>query len=637
MSDRIRPSRRSVLKAGGITVALATMGTTMSTVGAQSAAAVTRTPAGSPTATTGSPTLSDTPFGQPTASIPDPGSTITAVRGSRTSGWGSQTRSEVLARNGVVATSQSIAAQAGVRVLAEGGNSADAAVATAAMLGLVEELSASIGGDSFALHYSAADRKVYGLNSAGWAPAAWTPEYFSSRGYNAQTGMPSEGINSATVPGAVAGWEQLLKRFGRKGFATVLRPAIELAEQGFGITERIRSQWAGAVDKLRKDADSTDLFLIDGNAPALYSIFRNPDLARAYRAICAQGADAFYRGPIARAIVDKSKQLGGAITLEDLADFQPEWVEPLTADYHGYQVHQLPPSTQGFAVLIMLNIIKHITPVHGYDLAQLGPRSPLFWHFIIEAKKLAYDDLNRYNGDPRVVNVPLDMLLSDEHAIELCRQIDPKRAHPPRVPGAVNSDTVYITAADRWGNMTSFIYSNFSNFGSGVTIPGFGFPLQNRGALFNLDPASPNIVAPHKRPFHTLIPAFVTKDGRPVLSFGNMGGDEQAQAQALEIVYMINLGMNPQAATDAARFHHDQLTDQLELEPELHDLVGAQLSAMGHHLAPPSSVNMGGYQAIHFTPEKPGDWPASTGPNGPVNGVYRAASDHRKDGSAIGW
>jgi gamma-glutamyltranspeptidase / glutathione hydrolase len=633
VSDSIRPSRRDLLKAGGVTVALAAIGT----AGVRPAAAAAPASTSHPTTTTGTPTLSDTPFGQPTASNPEPGAGITAVRGSRAAGWSFQTRSEVLARNGVVTTSQSIASQAGVRVLAEGGNSVDAAVATAAMLGLVEEISASIGGDSFALHYSAADRKVYGMNSAGWAPAAWTPEYFSSRGYNAQTGMPDQGIDSATVPGAVAGWEQLLKRFGRKSFASVLQPAIELAEQGFGVTERIRDQWHGAVGKLSKDPDSVERFLIDGEAPALYSIFRNPELARAYRALQVAGADAFYRGEIARAIVDKSRKVGGAITADDLATFEPEWVEPLTADYHGYQMHQLPPTTQGFATLIMLNVIKQITPVLGYDLAQLGPRSPEFWHLIIEAKKLAYDDLNRYNGDPRVVDVPLDMLLSDEHAVELCRQIDPHRAHPPKVPGAINSGTVYISTADRWGNMTSFIYSNFSNFGSGVTIPGYGFPLQNRGALFNLDPTSPNIVAPHKRPFHTLIPAFVTRDGRPVLSFGNMGGDEQAQAQALEMVYMINLGMNPQAATDAARFHHDQLTDQLELEPELHDLVGAQLAAMGHHLAPPSSANMGGYQAIHFAPEKPGDWPAATGPNGPVNGVYRAASDHRKDGSAVGW
>ncbi|WP_277954638.1 gamma-glutamyltransferase [Saccharopolyspora soli] len=587
--------------------------------------------------TTGSPTLSETPFGQPTASIPEPGSTITAVRGSRTSGWGLQTRSEVLARNGVVATSQSVAAQVGVRVLAEGGNSVDAAVATAAMLGLVEELSASIGGDSFALHYSAADRTVYGLNSAGWAPAAWTPEYFRSRGYTPETGMPNDGIDSVTVPGAVAGWDQLLKRFGRKDFHAVLQPSVELAEQGFGVTERIRSQWDGAVEKLSKDPDSAHTFLIDGKAPDLYSIFRNPDLARAYRALQRRGADAFYRGEIAQAIVEKSKAVGGAITADDLADFQPEWVQPLTVDYHGYEMNQLPPTTQGFAVLIMLNVIKQITPVHGYDLAQLGPRSPQFWHFVIEAKKLAYDDLNRYNGDPNVVDVPMDMLLSDEHAIELCRQIDPKRAHPPQVPGAVNSGTVYISTADRWGNMTSFIYSNFSNFGSGVTIPGFGFPLQNRGALFNLDPASPNIVAPHKRPFHTLIPAFVTQDGRPVLSYGNMGGGAQAQAQALEMVFMVNLGMNPQAATDAARFYHDHFNDQLELEPELHDLVGAQLAGMGHQLASPSSSSVGGYQAIHFTPEEPGDWPAATGPDGPVNGVYRAASDHRKDGTAIGW
>ncbi|MGP4019352.1 gamma-glutamyltransferase [Saccharopolyspora sp. 5N708] len=630
MSD-IRPSRRNLLKAGGATVALSAMGV----AGAGPAAAAN--PAADPKSTTGEPTFSETPFGQPTASIPDPGVNITAVRGGRTSGYVAQTRSEVLARNGVVATSQSVAAQAGVRVLAEGGNSADAAVATAAMLGLVETGSASIGGDSFALHYSAADRKVHGLYSAGWSPAAWTPEYFSSRGYNAETGMPNDGIDSATVPGAVAGWEQLLHRFGRKGFDTVLQPSVELAEEGFGVTERIRDQWSGAAKKLSRDQDSASAFLVDGKAPGLYDIFRNPDLARAYRAMQRRGADAFYRGEIAEAIVAKSAKLGGAITAADLAEYQAEWVEPLSVDYHGYEMHQLPPTTQGFAVLIMLNVIKQITPVHGYDLAQLGPRSPLFWHLIIEAKKLAYDDLNRYNGDPHLVDIPMDMLLSDEHGIELCRQIDPQQAHPPQVPGAVNSGTVYITTADRWGNMTSFIYSNFSSFGSGVTIPGYGFPLQNRGALFNLDPTSPNSVAPRKRPFHTLIPAFVTNKGRPVLSYGNMGGSEQAQAQALEMVFMINLGMNPQAATDAARFHHDHFNDELELEPELHDLVGAQLAAMGHHLSEPSSDGMGGYQAIHFTPEKPGDWPAATGPGGPVNGLYRAASDHRKDGSAIGW
>lgn len=562
---------------------------------------------------------------------------IEAPRGDRPAGWGSQTRAEVLARNGVVATSQTLAARAGTQILAEGGTSADAAVATAAVLGLVEEVSASIGGDSFALHYSARDRQVHGLNSGGWAPAAWTPEYFARRGHTAKNGMPYTGIDSATVPGAVEGWDQLRKRFGSKDFASLLRPAIELAEHGFGLTERVHDAWSSTVDLLRKDPDSTRTFLREDQVPPLYGIFRNPDLARAYRALGRTGRDAFYRGEIADAIVAKSQRVGGAMNHADLAEFAAEWVDPISVDYHGYRMHQLPAPNQGFAALIMLNIIKQFGPVLGYDLAKLGPRSPMFWHLIIEAKKLAYDDLNRYNGDPRFTDIPFDMLLSDEHGAQLCRRIDPRRAHPPEVPGAINSGTVYLTAADRWGNMTSFIYSNFDGFGSGITVPGYGFPLQNRGALFNLDPKSPNIVAPRKRPFHTLMPAFVTKDGQPVLCFGNMGGGEQAQAQALELVFMINLGMNPQAATDAARFYHDQFNDSLELEPELHEAVGAELRDRGHKVAKPTSSGTGGYQAIHFTPERPGDWPAPSGPGGPVNGVYRAASDHRKDGVAIGW
>ncbi|WP_020499583.1 gamma-glutamyltransferase family protein [Sciscionella marina] len=625
MGNVARPSRRTIVKAGAAGAALTAIGSTPS---------VAANPA--PARTSGT-TLSPAPFGAPNPRNPVPGVRIEAPSGDRPAGWNNQTRAEVLARNGIVATSQPLAAQAGVRVLAEGGTSADAAVATAAVLGLVEEVSASIGGDSFALHYHAADRRVYGLNSAGWAPSAWTPEYFARRGHTAKYGMPDTGIDSATVPGAVEGWDQLRKRFGNRGFDTLLAPAVELAEQGFGLTERIHDSWSGAVELLRKDPDAAHAFLVDGNVPPLYGIFRNRELANAYRLLQREGRDGFYRGAIAEAVVAKSKRVGGAMNRADLAEFRAEWVEPISVEYHGYRMHQLPAPNQGFAALIMLNIIKQFAPVLGYDLARLGPRSPMFWHLIIEAKKLAYDDLNRYNGDPRFTHVPFDMLLSDRHGAELCRRIDPARATPPKVPGAINSGTVYLTAADRWGNMTSFIYSNFDSFGSGVGIPGYGFPLQNRGALFNLDPESPNIVAPRKRPYHTLMPAFVTRDGHPVLSFGNMGGSEQAQAQALEMVFMINLGLNPQAATDAARFYHNQFDDSLELERELDDTVGAELKRKGHKATEPTSGNTGGYQAIHFTPEKAGDWPASTGPGGPVNGIYRAASDHRKDGAAIGW
>jgi len=615
-------TRRTVLK-GGVAAAVA-----LTTAGPATAAEAAVAPPG---------TVSATPFGTPTAATPEPAVAITAVRGDRAGGWAPQARSEVVARNGVVATSQSVAAQAGLRILQDGGNAADAAVATAAMLGLVEPESAGIGGDMFALHYSARDRKVHGINASGWAPKAWTPEYFRQRGFTAATGMPELGIDTVTVPGAADGWAQLLDRFGSKGFDTVLAPAVRLAEEGFGVTERIHHDWAATAEELAKDPDSAHTFLVDGKAPALYSVFRNPELARAYRALQRHGRDAVYRGEIGDAIIAKSRRSGGALTRADLAEFHAEWVEPIQVNFHGYDVHQIPPNTQGFATLIMLNIAEQLAPVRGFDLAKLGPRSPQFWHLLVEAKKLAYSELHRYNADPRFARVPLDRLLSKDFAADLCRRIDPAKATPPEVRGTVHSGTVYLTAADRWGNMTSFIYSVFESFGSGLTVPGYGFPLQNRGALFSLDPASPNVVAPRKRPFHTLIPAFVTKDGRPVLSFGNMGGAVQAQAQAAELVSMIVLGMSPQAASDAARFRHDQLNNVLSLESGLHALVGAQLAAMGHDVRTIDGSPVGGFQAIHFTPSDPAQWPAATGGNGPVNGVYRASSDHRKDGSAVGW
>src|SRR5437763_7491534 len=367
----------------------------------------------------------------------------------------------MVARSGVHATSQSVAAQAGLRILQDGGNAADAAVATAAMLGLVEPESAGIGGDMFALHYSARDRKVHGINASGWAPKAWTPEYFRQRGFTAATGMPELGIDTVTVPGAADGWAQLLDRFGSKGFDTVLAPAVRLAEEGFGVTERIHHDWAATAEELAKDPDSAHTFLVDGKAPALYSVFRNPELARAYRALQRHGRDAVYRGEIGDAIIAKSRRSGGALTRADLAEFHAEWVEPIQVNFHGYDVHQIPPNTQGFATLIMLNIAEQLAPVRGFDLAKLGPRSPQFWHLLVEAKKLAYSELHRYNADPRFARVPLDRLLSKDFAADLCRRIDPAKATPPEVRGTVHSGTVYLTAADRWGNMTSFIYSVF--------------------------------------------------------------------------------------------------------------------------------------------------------------------------------
>jgi gamma-glutamyltranspeptidase/glutathione hydrolase len=565
--------------------------------------------------------------------------------------WPDQSRSEVLARHGVVTTSQPLAAQAGLQMLRRGGTAADAAVATAAMLGLVEPHSAGIGGDVQALYWSAKDRRLFALNGSGWAPRAWTPKYFRDKGLDE---VPEYGVNSVTVPGAVDAWYRLQRRFGHLSFAQALRPSITLARQGFGLTERIRGDWNSYdrfyVDMLRKDPESAKVFLRNGKVPPLYSVVRNPHLARAYQLLAKDGPKAFYRGPIGKAIVKRIRAGGGAMTMADLKSFRSAWVRPISTNYKGYDVYETPPQTQGFATLEMLNIIEQCGPRLNYNLRALGARSPEFWHIVIEAKKLAYADLHRYNGDPRFVKVPLGRLLSKSYAASLCSKIDLKhaagpasatRSAEPSLTVKERGDTVYLIAADRWGNMASFIYSIYDYFGSSVSVPGYGFPLNDRGSFFSLDPSSASVVAPRKRPFMTIIPGFVMKDGKPLMAFGNMGGDEQAQAQATEIVNMIDLGMNLQAAGDAARFHHGQSSNTVHLESRLYDLVGSELTAMGHKVerVQGDDDQFGGYQAVLFQRD-----PASKPPRGrsiagdpPVNGVYRSASDFRKDGQAVGW
>jgi gamma-glutamyltranspeptidase / glutathione hydrolase len=595
--------------------------------------------------------VSPTPFGIPTAEMPDPAADITAVRGDRQWFWLDQSRSEVLARHGLVATSQPLAAQAGLDMLKRGGNAADAAVAAAAMLGLVEPESAGIGGDMEAFYYCAKTHRLYGLNAAGWAPASATPEFYQQHGMD---DVPDYGVFSASIPGAVDGWSRYLHRFGRLSLRQVLEPSIEAATQGFGLTERIRGDWKSYdgfyVDMLREDPESNKVFLRDGQVPALYSVFRNPGLAKAYCLIAKYGPDAFYRGPIGRAIVKRMNELGASWKMSDLSRFKSEWVEPLQTSYHGYDVFAMPPQTQGFATLEMLNILEAYQSSAGTDLKTLGPRSPEFWSILVQAKRLAYTDLWKYNGDPRFVDIPLDQLLSKSYAATLASQIDPTTAPPPlaassrqavSITARERGDTVYLTTADRWGNMASFIYSIYDYFGSQISVPGYGFPMNDRASFFNLDPSSPQVIAPHKRPFLTIIPGFVMKDGRPLLSFGNMGGDEQAQAQATEIVNMVDLGMNVQAAGDAARFHHSQSQDQVDLESNLYALVGPDLSAMGFNVrnVPGDDDVFGGYQAILFqeTPglQAPREWMTAGDP--PVNGVYHGGSDFRKDGQAVGW
>jgi gamma-glutamyltranspeptidase/glutathione hydrolase len=557
-----------------------------------------------------------------------------AVRGDRASGWLPQSRSEVLARNGMVAASQPLAAQAGLQVLKEGGNAIDAAVATAAVLNVVEPGSAGIGGDVFVIAWLAKEKKLVALNGSGRAPAGATPQHLAERGYREH--MPLHGIDSVTIPGAVDAWDALLKRAGTLTFKELLAPAAKLAEQGFPVSERIRHDWIYGAEVLAADPDSVKTYLVDGKPPALYALFRNPDLARALRSLQSDGRDAFYSGEVAAAIVAKSNALGGTMTAGDLADTRADWELPISTSYHSYDVFEFPPNTQGFAVLEMLNILEVCAPKLGIDLAALGPLSPEYWHVLVEAKKLAYADLYAYNADPGFVQIPVSKLISKSYAAEQCQRIDLHHASTPESSGDPVGGTVYLATADRWGNMVSFIFSVYDTFGSGITVPGYGFVLNDRGALFSLDPHSPNLIAPAKRPFHTLLPGFVMKGGRPLTAFGLMGGAQQAQGHVQVLIDMIDFGANPQAASDAARFSHAQASNTLALESNLYQLMGARLKQWGHQVISANGDDMGGFQAISFLPYAAS--PVSVaGADSPIDGVYRGASDHRKDGEAVGW
>ena len=587
------------------------------------------------------PALSQSPnaFGIPSEERSNPAAGIVAVAGSRAQGFAGQGRSEVIARHGIVATSDPLAAQAGLEILQQGGNAIDAAVAAAAVLDVTSQNDTGLAGDLFALVWSAADRRLYALNSAGWAPAGWTPEFFKQ-----ELGLervPGRGVNSATVPGAVAGYDALLTRFGTMDFNATLERAARIAEEGWGQSERRHRDLAGQHGKLLEDADSARTFLDGREVPSLYSIIRNPDLADALRLLQAEGKDAFYRGAIADALVAKVRSQGGVMTREDLAEFEPEWVEPISTNYHGFDVHQLPPPGQGWAALEMLNILEMCAPAHGMNLAALGPSSPDYWHFMVEAKKLAYSDLQAYNADPLFSPPPLNQLLSKTYALSLCDRIDMNKASEPAVAGGLGGGTIYLATADRWGNMVSLIHSIFSVYGSGVTIPPYGMILHNRGVAFSLDEDHPNVVAPRKRPFHSIIAGFVTRDGEPLMTFGNMGGAVQPETHAQHMVNVIDHGMNVQMTTDAARFTHNQNSNVLSLEHNLFELVGSALRARGHNVRGVDGGAVGGYQGILFTRDPELTPPLfnrqSIDEDHPVNGIYRAGSDHRKDGQAVGW
>ncbi len=582
---------------------------------------------------------SPNPFGRPSADKPQPGAGITAVPGSRAQGWLTQGRSEVLARHGIVATSDPLASQAGLEILRNGGNAIDAAVAAAAVLDVTSQNDTGIGGDLFAIIWSAKDKKLYALNSGGWAPAGWTPDFFTNK--LKATRVPGNGVNAATVPGAISGYDAMLKRFGTVTFKEAFERAARIADEGWGLAERRHADLRNSTKGLQADADSAATFLENGQAPDLYSVIRNPGLAKALRLIQAQGRDAFYKGDIAKAIVAKVQAGGGVMELNDLAEFQSEWVEPITTNYHGYDVFQLPPPGQGFAALEMLNIAEVCAPKLGIKLTDLGPSDPMNWHLLVEAKKLAYSDLLAKNADPKFAKVPVAQMISKEYAATLCSKINPNMASKPGVAGGTEGGTIYMAAADRWGNMVSLVHSVFGVYGSRAVVPPYGFVLHNRGSAFSLDPKSPNIVAPHKRPFHSIIAGFVMKDGAPLMAFGNMGGSVQPETHAQHIVNMVDHGMNVQMSTDAARFTHNQNSNVLSLEAALFNLVGAALKGKGHEVRSVTGGAVGGYQGILFTrdarlPEPVFDARAVRD-DLPVNGVYRAGSDHRKDGQAVGW
>jgi len=454
-------------------------------------------------------------------------------------------RSVVMTDRGIVATSHYLASQAGSQVLAQGGSAMDAAIAANAVLGVTEPMMNGIGGDLFLIYWDAKTGKLYGLNSSGWAPRKLTIEFLARHGI---TSMPRDGIHSVTVPGAVEGWSQAHKRFGRLPWKDLFAPAIQYAEHGYAVPEIIHDYWVADEAKLEKTDESRRVFLPGGKVPELGSKFANTDVAKALRLIAEQGRDAFYKGEIAQAIVHTSAAFGGAMELDDLSSFSAEWVEPISIDYRGWKVYELPPNVQGMAALEMLNIMSNFQPDPG------GPKGAAEVHKRIEAMKLAYADLYRYNADPRFAKVPVAGLLDKAYAAQRAAKITPDKADCNPGPGSpATSDTTYLAVVDKDGNIASLIQSNYSGFGSGVVVNGMGFVLQNRGALFSLDTSHPNVLQPRKRPFHTIIPAFMER-GDMHIGFGIMGGANQPLAHAQFVSNLVDYGMNIQAALEAPRF-----------------------------------------------------------------------------------
>jgi gamma-glutamyltranspeptidase / glutathione hydrolase len=529
-------------------------------------------------------------------------------------------RSKIATQYGIVAASQPLAARAGVQILERGGHAVDAAIAANAVMGLVEPEMNGIGGDLFAIVSEAAGSGPLGLNAGGWAPSGLTPALLKSKGL---TDMPFGGIHTVTVPGAVAGWAALHKRFGRLPLADVLAPAIFYAERGFPVSDVIAARWGQWTDKLSADAHAAATYLPNGRAPRSGELFTNKDLAAAMQRISDRGAAGFYEGPTAAAILECSRVHGGTMTADDLRDFEPEWVEPISTTYHGWRVYEIPPNTQGIAALIMLDLMEQF-PLRNYGFATAASL-----HVMIEAKKLAYADMLRYVADPKFSSVPVPALVNKEAAKARARLIRPDAASTRVKPAAMDpvttrlgGDTIYLSAIDRDGNIVSLIQSIYQGFGSGLVPAGAGFALQNRGALFTLDEQHPNVLAPRKRPLHTIIPGFMQKGGLRV-GFGIMGAWNQAQAHAQFVANIVDYGMDIQEALEAARFTKSTFDGaDVSIEALFPDAVRVELTRLGHDVTvvPPRSGAFGSGQAVM---------------SDDGTGVHFGASEPRHDGAAI--
>jgi gamma-glutamyltranspeptidase/glutathione hydrolase len=531
-----------------------------------------------------------------------------------------QGRSVVMARAGIVATSQTLASQAGAAILDRGGSAVDAAIAANAVLGVTEPVTNGIGGDLLAIVYEAKTKKLYGLNATGWAPAGLTLEVLKSKGIS---GKPSsQSIHTVTVPGAVAGWDDLHRKFGKLRFADLLAPAIFYANEGFPVQERMARLWEQYGSRLAQVPGFSDVFLPGGKAPRAGEIFQNRQLAESLKRIADNGRDGFYKGPLAKRIVDYSTQQGGTLAVSDLETYQPEWVEPVSSTYRGWTITELPPSSIGIAALSMLNIMEQ------FPLKDYGQNSTRALHIMIEAKKLAYADLTRYDGDPAASQIPTTALLSKTLAVERAKRIDPAQARCQVLPSdlsakldAIGRDTTYLSVVDGDGNIVSLIQSVYNEFGTGLVVPGAGFPLHDRGSLFDFEPGKPNSLAPHKRPLTTLIPGFMQKDDIRI-GFGIMGGFNQAQAHAQFVSNVVDFGFNIQAALEAPRFTKLNFDGcDVQIESPVPQATREELAKLGHQLrvAAPNSYAMGRGNAV-MTDGK---------------GVHFGASDPRGDGQAI--